>query len=126
MRHFAQKILDHFKLREEIRLSILFLDDAQMSRLHQRFLGKCEPTDVLAFGMQEGRRLEGDPFLLGDIAVSTEMALHHAERFHSDVHRELALYVIHGILHLLGYEDHQKRKRLLMRRKERELLRLWQ
>ena len=122
VRRIAEKTLEYFRLGKEIRLNILFLNDVQMSRLHRRFLGKEGPTDVLAFSMQEGKPLKGDSFLLGDIAISAETALRHAKRFRSTVDRELILYVIHGILHLLGYDDHGGRSRLLMRRKEKELL----
>ena len=122
IRHIAGKVLEHFHLGKEICLNILFVDDVKMAELHKRYLGKEEPTDVLAFSMQEGKTLKGDPCLLGDIAISTEVALRQAKRFHSNVNRELTLYVIHGILHLLGYEDQKKPARLKMRQKERELL----
>ena len=121
VRRIAEKTLNHFRVGREACLNILFLDDFHMSELHRRFLGKRGPTDVLAFSMQEGKPLKGDAFLLGDIAISTETALRHARRFRSTVEEELQLYVIHGILHLLGYEDHGV-ARLKMRRKEKELL----
>ncbi len=105
-------------------MNILFLDDKAIAELHRRFLGKDGPTDVLAFGMQEGKSLRGDPHLLGDIAISAERALDQSKRLRVSVQKELALYVIHGILHLLGYDDHDRRAHLLMRRKEKELLRL--
>ena len=124
IRRIAEKTLVHFRLGRYVRLNILFIDDIQMATLHERFLGKRRATDVLAFGMQEGRALKGDSLLLGDIAISTETAVRHAKRFRSKVDRELGLYVIHGILHLLGYDDHQKQARTKMRRKERELLKL--
>jgi len=123
IRRIAGVVLEHFRLGKEIRLNILFLDDVKMAELHKRYLGKKEPTDVLAFSMQEGKTLKGDPCLLGDIAISTETALRQAKRFRSNVDRELTLYVIHGILHLLGYKDRKKAARLKMRQKERELLR---
>ena len=122
IKRIAERTLKYFRLGKEVCLNILFIDDLQISRLHKRFLGKVGPTDVLAFSMQEGKALSGDPFLLGDIAISTEAALRHAKRFRSTVEREIALYVIHGILHLLGYEDHEKRSRLFMRQREKELL----
>lgn len=124
LRCIAEGVLKHFKMNPNVRLNILFLDDQKISELQKSFLGKERPTDVLAFGMQEGKRLRGDPLLLGDIAISTETALHQAKRFRSSLERELALYVIHGILHLLGYEDRHEKGRQKMRRKERELLTL--
>ena len=122
IRRIAEMVLEHLRLGKEIRVNILFLNDVRMAELHKRYLGKEEPTDVLAFSMREGKTLKGDLRLLGDIAISTETALRQAKRFHSNVDRELTLYVIHGILHLLGYEDRKKRARLKMRQKERELL----
>ncbi|MBI4435860.1 MAG: rRNA maturation RNase YbeY [Candidatus Omnitrophica bacterium] len=125
IQRLAQKVLSHFKLGQEIHVNFLFVDDKKMSVLHEGFLGKEGSTDVLAFSMREGKPLKGDSALLGDIAISTETAIRQARRFHSSVERELALYVIHGMLHLLGYEDHHRRSRLKMRRKERELLKQW-
>ena len=126
VRQVAQKTLKHFNIGNDTCLNILFIDDFHMSALHERFLGKKGPTDVLAFGMQEGRPLKGDTALLGDIAISTQTALRYAKRFRSTAEREILLYVIHGILHLLGYDDHGKSARVKMRRKEQELLRTCQ
>lgn len=122
VKRLAERILAYFQVGKETCLNIVFLDDVQISDLHKRFLGREGPTDVLAFSMQEGGPLRGETFLLGDIAISAETALRHTKRFHTTVEGELALYVIHGILHLLGYDDHGKRSRMEMRRKERELL----
>jgi len=122
IQRIVQKIFVHFKLGTVVHVNLLFLDDQSMTALHRDFLGQSGPTDVLAFGMREGKPLKGDSALLGDIAISTETAVRQAKRFHSSVERELALYVIHGMLHLLGYEDHHRRSRLKMRREERILL----
>ncbi|MFH1858008.1 MAG: rRNA maturation RNase YbeY [Candidatus Omnitrophota bacterium] len=124
VRRLAERALASFRLEGDIHLNILFVDDLKMSALHERYMGRRGPTDVLAFGMQEGRRLRGDVSLLGDIVISAETALRQAKRFHSNVRRELALYVIHGILHLLGYDDRNRADRLKMRRQEKELLAL--
>ncbi len=103
-------------------MNIFFLSDQEMVKLHYAHLGKDSPTDVLAFGMQEGGAFPGEKNLIGDIAISAETALRHAARFHKPIDEEISLYVIHGILHLLGYRDKRQKDRAKMRRKEKELL----
>lgn len=112
---------------KEARLSIAFISDGQIKRLNRIYRGKKKPTDVLAFSMREGRRLKRDTSILGDIAISVDRARKQAKRFGSTFKKELYLYVIHGILHLTGYDDEKAVSRRSMRRKEKEILdRLWQ
>ncbi len=105
------------------RLSLALVEDSAMARLNARYLGENQPTDVLAFGMQEGKTLSGDGALLGDIVISTETAKRNARRFHSSLEKELALYLVHGLLHLLGYEDRTPSQKRRMRREQDRVLR---
>ncbi|MGH2662755.1 MAG: rRNA maturation RNase YbeY [Actinomycetota bacterium] len=85
-----------------VELSVALADRQEMSRLHERFLGEPGPTDVLSFTMDE----EG---LLGDVVICPEVA---AEQ-NPNADAELRLLLVHGILHLLGYDheaDEQKRE----------------
>ncbi len=77
------------KLRE---ISILLVSDRRMASLHRRFLHQLGPTDVLTFQH-------------GEIFISVEMARRHARRFGTSLGRELRLYVVHGLLHLHGFDD---------------------
>jgi probable rRNA maturation factor len=116
-------------------LSLDLVGDRRMRRLNQEYRGRDLPTDVLAFPMRtltpplprkRGRVREGaqgSP-LLGDIVISLHTAARHAVADRRAVDHELAKLLIHGILHLVGY-DHERgaREACRMRRKERAILR---
>jgi probable rRNA maturation factor len=77
-------------------LSLSFVDAKEMADLHKRYMDEPGPTDVLSFPL-------GEDGLLGDVVVCPEQA----EKNNPDVTAELRLLVVHGVLHLLGY-DHQE------------------
>ena len=102
-------------------LSVEFIGDHRMRRLNAQYRGHDRTTDVLAFSMREAPGPRST--LLGDVVISVPQAVRQAiEREHSIQH-ELATLLIHGILHLLGY-DHERSEMeaCRMRRKERALL----
>ena len=123
VRAFVREAIRHLLPKRSCRLSLALVEDGEIARFNARYLGRDQPTDVLAFGMQEGRTLKGDTTLLGDVMISLETAGRNAKRFHVSLEKELALYLIHGLLHLLGIRDKTPPQRRRMRRKERELLR---
>lgn len=86
-------------------LSIVFVDDREMSRLHWRFLGKRSPTDVLSFDLSENSTQREPGTLEGEIVISVSTARREASRRRQTVAAETALYAVHGTLHLLGYDD---------------------
>jgi len=94
-------------------LTIVFVTDRVMARLNEQFHHTACPTDVLTF----------DYGAEADLVISVERAMAQAKRYRTTVARELALYVIHGILHLRGYADHTPRQRARMRAAEKRLLR---
>lgn len=104
-------------------LSIALVRDEEMRRLHRDFSGIDEATDVLSFplagagGVRDG--------VLGEVVISAETAFREAHRRGLAPEREVALYAIHGALHLVGYEDKSPARRQVMRRKEREYLAIW-
>ncbi len=105
------------------RLSLAFVTDAQIRRLNRRFLGRDRATDVLAFRLDSPPAAPGGVF--GEVVVSAETAAREARRRGIDVREELLRCVIHGILHLLGYDDRRPRDRARMwDRQERELRRI--
>jgi probable rRNA maturation factor len=107
-------------LRQEGRgasLSVALLDDAQMTELNKRFLGRDGATDVLAFPYG------ADDAVTGEILVNAELAARRACEHPHDAEGELMLYVVHGLLHLLGYDDHGEEATRVMRRREQEVLR---
>lgn len=99
-------------------LSLVFLTDAALARLHADFLGDPTTTDVITF--------EGDPALgvAGEICVSADTAAAFARKSRRDFSAELTLYLVHGWLHLAGYDDLQPAKKRVMRRAEARALAL--
>lgn len=93
-------------------LSLVFLTDPALARLHADFLGDPTPTDVITF---EGQSLLGTA---GEVCVSADMAATYARRHGSDFARELTLYLVHGWLHLAGYDDLQPARKRRMRAAE--------
>ncbi len=98
-------------------INICFTDKRLIRKLNNKFLGVDSPTDVLAFCLSRNKKKEG---LLAEIAVCAEAAVENAGIFGTKKEDELILYVIHGILHVLGFDDHTKKQKLLMRKKEKE------
>jgi probable rRNA maturation factor len=99
-------------------LSVVFVSDRALARMHGRWLGDGAPTDVITFDLAEGAA--GGP--IGELYVSVERALVESRRRGVRPERELALYVVHGVLHLCGYDDHGPTDRRRMRAAERRVL----
>jgi rRNA maturation RNase YbeY len=97
------------------QVSVSFVTDSEISRLNLRFHHTPGPTDVLAFDL--GR--------CADIVVSADTAARNARLFKTTARSEIRLYVIHGMLHLLGYDDSTAAREWLMRRKENEYMKPW-
>ncbi len=99
-------------------LSVVFLTDSALARLHADFLADPTITDVITF--------EGDPLLgtAGEICVSADTADTFAAAHDRDFSEELTLYVVHGWLHLAGYDDLQPRKKRRMRAAEARAMKL--
>ena len=123
LRAFLKEAIRFLLPGQRCRLSLALVEDDAIRRLNAQYLGKSQPTDVLAFSMREGFSLSGDSSLLGDLMISTETALRNAKRFRSSSDREFALYLIHGVLHLLGYEDRTPSQKRRMRKEEKRVLR---
>lgn len=101
-------------VRKELKLgrrevTVCFVDDREIARLNRRFRGKPKATDVLSFpadGDGHGEfPVEGNNYL-GDIAISPEAAKRNARRFGRTLEDELRVLILHGVLHLAGY-DHE-------------------
>ena len=102
------------KLNAQIWVS--FVRDSAIKALNARFLNKNSATDVLAFDLSDTHT---PGYLVADIVVSVDTALRNARIFNTKPSYELALYAVHGLLHLLGYGDHTRHEKQLMRRKEK-------
>jgi probable rRNA maturation factor len=99
-------------------LSVAFLTDASLAGLHDRYLSDASVTDVITFG--------GDPAhgMAGEICVSVDAAARRAGRARAAFSREMTLYLVHGWLHLAGYDDREPGARRSMRGAERRAMRL--
>lgn len=136
----ARFVLGEERVPEEAELSVIFVDEQAITDLNERFLGGSEPTDVLAFPMDDdvspggrqpdqGGRGPGSPaepsdppVVLGDVIVCPRVAERQAPEHGHAVADELALLVVHGVLHLLNYDHAEDREAAAMKRRERELL----
>ena len=124
---FCERILTdslrELELPDDAEVSVVFVDDAAIMNLNREYRGKDAPTDVLSFAQQEGEELidaYGAP-VLGDIVISLERAVEQAESFQHSLERELAFLLVHGLLHLVGY-DHDEEFRGEMRDRQEALL----
>jgi len=116
----------------DAELSLSFVDEDTIAGLNRRYLHADGPTDVLAFPIDDLGRvtqgLDGDtapppgPLLLGDVVVCPAMAERQAPQLAGGYEDELALLVVHGVLHLLGYDHADAGEAEAMQRRERELL----
>jgi len=103
---------------KEAKISLALVTDDKIAEINKRYLDHDGPTDVITFPLSnpKAKKLEGE-LVLGVNVAQREAA----DRGH-DVHTELCLYVIHGVLHLCGYDDRNAKDTAAMRKKEREYL----
>ena len=102
----AQAVLDALDC-PEAELSILMVDDAQIAVLNRDYLHRHGPTNVIAFPMQAGEFSNLTPHLLGDVVISSETACREALEAGIGMHVRITQLLVHGLLHLLGY-DHER------------------
>ena len=129
----AERVLRDERVAE-VEVSVAIVDDLEMTRLHVEFLQIDTPTDVLTFPFEadslatwsgpldalrgEGRRI------VGEVVIGGEMARRVAGELGADAGEEVILYLVHGLLHLCGYDDLDDEQVVEMRRREAELLEL--
>ena len=116
------------------RLSVALVDDAHMARLNELHLDHTGPTDVLAFDLSDEASIRANrahagseahaarPTLDGDIAISVDTAAREAAQRGHSIEAELALYALHGTLHLLGYDDKNEQDAARMHAFEDDIL----
>jgi len=128
----AKTILRHEGVLQAT-LSIVFVTSQKIRALNKKYLKRAYATDVLAFDLRDTIDTIGDrplrrslrglsPIVIGDVIISTDAVKKNAHIYKTTQNKELILYVIHGILHLLGYDDHSVRDIDKMRKKEEQLL----
>jgi probable rRNA maturation factor len=137
----AKDVIAAEDVKGDVELSMLFVDEQAIADLNARFLDETGPTDVLAFPMDEhlsegGRSPDSGgtgpgvnpeptteaPTMLGDVVLCPAVAHRNAESASRSYEDEMALLVVHGILHLLGMDHADAEEATAMQRRERELL----
>jgi len=114
----ARTVLEGERI-QAAKIVVAFIDSAHIHRLNKQFLDHDEPTDVITFPYSKPKASK----LEGEIVIGYEVAAENAAERGHDLKLELLLYVIHGCLHLCGYDDRTDKTAKQMRAKEREYLR---
>jgi probable rRNA maturation factor len=112
-------VLDHFNKTFD-ECSLYFIDEERITLMHDQFFNKKTPTDCISFPMDTGD--EPHYKILGEVFVCPLIAKKYAKAHGVDVYTELSTYVVHGLLHLLGYKDHEKQLKKMMDQKQDELI----
>lgn len=97
----------------KMRLSVVYINDAEIAQLNERYLKHQGPTDVLSFPISEQE---------GEIVVSAETALEESKARGIEAEGELILYTVHGVLHLIGYDDKDPTEAAKMHAVEKEVI----
>jgi probable rRNA maturation factor len=137
----AERVLADRGISDGAELSLMFVDETAIAGLNERFLGRKGPTDVLSFPIEDeligpghvpaaeasgpGRgpeELEEMPLLIGDVVICPEIAWRQAPEHAGSYDDELALLVVHGILHLLGMDHEEDEEAAAMEALEQQLL----
>lgn len=118
MREVVRQVLEGEGIAEA-EISLAFVDNPTIHRLNRQYLNHDEPTDVLSFPLSDSPKK-----LAGELVLGVEVAQARAAELGHDVQTELTLYVIHGLLHLCGHDDHDPDDADRMRLRERHYLTL--
>ena len=136
----ARRVLEAEGVRGGTELSIFFVTSADIAELNVEHMGVAGPTDVLSFPIDGGAVVEVDsgggsrgpdrpepdrsdlPVLLGDVVICPEVAREQAPTHAGDLEDELALLVVHGVLHVLGWDHRTDQEKNDMWRRQRDLL----
>lgn len=140
-----KKVID-FALKEEMvnvsyEISVLFVDNNEIRQINKENRNIDKETDVLSFPMLDYKDkmvykqcykdfefnetfLDGDKLVLGDIVLSLEKALEQSKEYNHSFEREVSYLVVHSVLHLLGYDHMLEEDKVIMRKREEEILNL--
>jgi probable rRNA maturation factor len=102
-------------------LTLTFVDASEIASLNDEYMGKTGATDVLSFPMDDDPT-SGVPTLLGDVVISPRVAAQQCADHAGTLDDELALLVVHGVLHVLGHDHAESEETAVMRRRELDLL----
>lgn len=121
-------VLEREDAPDAVELSVALIGEAEMTQLNVRYRGKEGPTDVLSFPCDEPCAVAGpdEPVTLGDVVIAPEVAERQAAEYGHTVETELNLLLVHGVLHLLGYDHEADEDASVMQARERAVLEAWE
>ncbi|MEI6214679.1 MAG: rRNA maturation RNase YbeY [Desulfuromonadales bacterium] len=103
----AARILSDLGCPDGTELSLMIVGDRTIRTINRNYLGKDRATNVISFSLQEGEYGDVNPLALGDVVISADTAAHEAQESRQTFFERLTFLVMHGILHLCGY-DHER------------------
>jgi len=130
LRSVAEQVLVAQGAGSDVELGLVIASQERVRELNKSYLGRDEPTDVLAFSVREEIGAESPPFVhppdgvlhLGEVIISYPQAVIQAGEHRHSIEKEIAILIIHGVLHLLGYEHDKPELESQMRAREAEIL----
>lgn len=115
----GKEILREEGVKDSEDINCIFTGNKHIKRLNRKYRERNVPTDVLTFSFTEGEGSEYRKGLFGDIYISIEMAQDNAKKYGHNFNEEIKLLFVHGMLHLLGYDDKNESDKEIMRSKEK-------
>jgi probable rRNA maturation factor len=100
-------------------VSIYFVDTEEICALHEEFFNDASVTDCISFPMDE-QEFEGGYKILGEVFVCPQTAYDYAQKYKKEPQEECILYIVHGLLHLMGYNDEKPKVKIAMRKAEKK------
>ena len=132
LERLARLVLEREGLPAGTEVSVTFVDDEEIARLNEEFRGKEGPTDVLSFecdGVDDDLgfpdAVEDAPFELGDVVIAPDVAARQTREFGTTFEEEISLLLVHGLLHLCGYDHIADDEAEVMEKREAEILEAW-
>lgn len=120
IKNAALHILRSFRKRSAL-IDITFVGDRKIKRLNAKYMNRVGATDVISFLLEE-KTLPKKAVIIGDIYISSDTAYANAKAFDTTFQKEILLYTVHGLLHLLGFKDKTASERKGIRRMEEKFL----
>jgi probable rRNA maturation factor len=129
--NLSKNILDYLNIESPVEFSLVITDNATIHQLNKTYKGEDSPTDVLSFSMaDEEEDGESGNFIvppdgirhLGEVIISSQRALEQSQQYGHDLSTEVAILLVHGILHLLGFDHGDADDMTIMRAREAEIL----
>lgn len=106
LKKFIKEILNKLNLDNKTEVSITFVNNNEIKELNKQYRNIDKETDVLSFPFQNDLNLPVN--ILGDVIISTQKVISQSEEYGHSIEREMYFLIVHGILHLLGYDHHTK------------------